>query len=621
MVTTENIQPRRQLLEIWTSAAGYSQNERKWRWGGLREPNSISDAEQLLCFLQPATELDVLRLELPDDTAVDALRSLTAFGDSVQIPRVLTQAVEQYLDAYTVDGTPQFGGGSSVVAIDPNTALTDKQRETDLLVSYATSVSLCLSALGFLDVYSNAPTTKGQWRNRVLDIKERVSMRLTAALVGLLRGFTINTLEAGSTEGRNLLSLLNQERLPERRIVDHFTERMETVRGRLSEARMGVSRAEELDNPNLLFEAGWTWGVAEDAPRITYDDGSEIGVQADGVALSAPYLYSTLVALDAVEQLTDDRTRVLGLLNPQQERLANNLDTRRNLVQLYYSRLALFDPVGGGKWPVEDLPWLTPDGVESDYFSLLICAVLIKDLRDRRGSEDNVRRIAPLLSELANRSRITRRPTREDPALSVHAPGLLNPLDGSEVLGPPMALRITDFAPLLLKRTTQLASLTNNSEVRDEMLALSSDIWNHLVTRRITDPAAAGLWDDASKAFPQLGAGQRLPSWNVTQNVVDALVTSASTLVRRQTRAPILSQTAAAMVSEAEYLLNQQLMSTPSLNSGLQSSLMEIRESLTRAGDLVEEQPSTAIALCVAAVTELDKNVLARQDATGQQGL
>jgi hypothetical protein len=622
MPTTENIQPRRQLLEIWRSTATYSMDNRKWRWGGARDANSISDAEQLLCLFQPATELGVLRIEVPDDTAEDVLQSLSVFGDSVQIPRVLTTALENYLDRYTgSDGSPLFGGGSYFVPIDSNATLSAEQRETHVSVSYATSVSLCLAALGFLEVYSNAPTTKGQWRNRVLDIKERTSTRLTAALVGLLRGFTINPVEANSFLGRNLISMLNQENLPERRVIDHFNDTMETVRGRLSEARMGVARAEELDNPNLLFEVGWTWGIAEDAPKIPLEvPGTEIGVQGDGVALSAPYLYHTQVALDAIEQLTRDRTRVLGLLNPQQERLANNLDTRRNLTQLYYSRLARFDSGTGGRWPVEDLPWRTPDGGESDYWSLLICAVLIQDLRTRSGNEDTVRRVEPLLTELANRARLTRRHLRDDPSLALHSPGLLNTLDGSEKLGPAMGWRINDFAPLLLKRATQLAGLTNSAQVRDRMLGLSTDIWKHLTGRQISDPAAVGLWDNPARVYAQLGELQTAPSWNLTASVVDALVASANTLVRRQTRAPILSEIAAAMVSEAEYLLNQQMMVTPSLSSGLQGSLMEIRESLQRARDLIEEQPSTAIALCVNAVTQLDKNALARQDV-GSQGL
>jgi hypothetical protein len=625
-MATENIQPRRQLLDIWKATAQYSMDaNHEWRWGGRRGSNSISDAQQLLCLLQPATEIGALRVELPDDTNDDVLRSLEAFGDSVQIPRMLTLGIEQFVGTYTgPDGTPLFGGGSYFVPVNPDETLTAEQLDTHVIVSYATSVSLCLAALGFLDIYSNAATTKGQWRNRVLDIRDRASNRLTAALVGLLRGFTINTLQPGSEEGRNLIGLLNQEGLPERRIVEHFNKEMETVRGRLSEARMGVSRAEELDNPNLLFEVGWTWGIASDAPKIPLDvPGTDIGVQGDGVALSAPYLYYTVVALDAIEQLTSDRTRVLGLLNPQQERLSNNLDTRRNLTQLYYSRLGRFDSGVGGRWPIEDLPWRTPDGNESDYWSLLIGAVLIQDLRDRNSSEDIVRRIDPLLSELANRARITRRQLRDDPALALHFPGLLNGLDGAELLGPPMGWRINDFSPLLLKRATQLASQTNSAEVRDRMLTLSTDIWNHLLERQIAKEPAAGLWDDPVRIYPQLNEHQTMPSWNLTYSVVDALVGSAATLVRRQTKAPILSQTAAAMVSEAEYLLNQQLMETPSLNSGLQGNLMEIRDSLQRARDLIDDQPSTAIALCIAAVTKLDKNTQARQDvgSQGRQGL
>jgi hypothetical protein len=617
VVTTENIQPRRHLLEIWRAAAKYNMaDNRKWRWGGVVEPNSISDAEQLLCLFQPATEMSMLRIELPDDTAEDVLEALEPFGDSVQIPRILTAALEQYLDRYTAaDGSPLFGGGSYFIPLDPKQHLTDEQRDTHVLVSYATSVTLCLAALGFLDVYSNAPTTRGQWRNRVLEIRDRTSNRLTAALVGLLRGFTINTLEANSDEGRNLIRFLNQEQLPERRVVEHFNDSMRTVRSRLTETRMGVARAEELDNPNLLFEVGWSWGIAADAPKVALEvPGTEIGVQGDGVALSAPYLYYTLVAMDAIEQLTNDRTRVLGLLDQQQERLANNLDTRRNLTQLYYARLGRFDSGTGGRWPIEDLPWVTPDGVESDYFTLLVSAVLIQEVRDRAGNEDTVRRIEPLLTELANRSRITRRQLRDDPSLSLHTPGLLNTLDGSELLGPAMAWRINDFAPLLLKRCVQLAGLTTSAIIRDRMLRLSAEIWNHLTSRQIAGDNAKGLWDDPARAFNQLREHQTDPSWKITSSVVDSLIASAVTLVRRQAKAPILSETATAMVSEAEYLLNQQLMNTPSLNSVLQTRLMEIRDSLQRARDLIDEQPSTAIALCVNAVTQLEKNDLARQD-------
>ena len=71
--------------------------------------------------------------------------------------------------------------------------------------------------------------------------------------------------------------------------------------------------------------------------------------------------------------------------------------------------------------------------------------VAVVDL-NAAGAEDTVRRIEPLLTELANRSRITRRQLRDDPSLSLHTPGLLNTLDGAELLGPAMAWRIKSIA-------------------------------------------------------------------------------------------------------------------------------------------------------------------------------
>jgi hypothetical protein len=266
------------------------------------------------------------------------------------------------------------------------------------------------------------------------------------------------------------------------------------------------------------------------------------------------------------------------------------------------------------------MPWRTADGAESDYFSLLVCAVVTQDFVQRtNANEDELRRIAPLLGELANRARITRRPVRDDPTLQLHVPGLLNVLDGAEKLGPGMGWRITDFAPLLLKRVVQLARLTTDAEVRDELLGLAAQIWTHLSNRRIPLGNSAGLWDDPARVFPTASATRNLPSWNTTIRVADALVAAAETLVRRQTRTPVLSDMAKSMVSEAEWLLNQQLMATPSINSPLQNSLQEIRDSLQRAKNLVESQPSVSIALCVHAVTQLNKNDLARGDVS--QGL
>ena len=52
------IQPRQQIFEVWKALLATSLRDGEWRWGGIDGSNSISDAEQLLCLLYPATEID-----------------------------------------------------------------------------------------------------------------------------------------------------------------------------------------------------------------------------------------------------------------------------------------------------------------------------------------------------------------------------------------------------------------------------------------------------------------------------------------------------------------------------------------------------------------------------------
>ena len=54
------IQTRRQILEIWRATVDYSLRGEEWNWGGRSGRNSISDAEQLLTILYPATAIESL---------------------------------------------------------------------------------------------------------------------------------------------------------------------------------------------------------------------------------------------------------------------------------------------------------------------------------------------------------------------------------------------------------------------------------------------------------------------------------------------------------------------------------------------------------------------------------
>ena len=613
----ENIEPRRRLLEVWSAVGDFAVADRKWRWQGRTAANSISDAEQLLCVLLPATTLPALRLADPNETSEDAKFALRGLGSESQIPRTIIEALEDYLGRYTAkNGLPTFSGGSAYLPLTPGEKLTTEQRDVDLLISFTTSVSLCLSALEFLQDYTRSGA-RGTWLSRAGELQKGVNTRLTAALVGLLRGFTTNPIALDEPEGATLVRMLDQNETGERDlIVAEFNRRMSPVRGRLGEARLGIELAPEIEDPDTLFELGWTWSIAEGAPIVQLDDPADTSALpfGDGIAQPAPFLYFTLMALDTIEQLTRDRTRVLGVLSPAQDRLASALGLRRDLTQIYWSRLARF---GSGRWPLEDLPWRTTDDTENDYYSLMVSAVLIQDLRQRTANESDLQRLVPLLSELANRARITRRPLRDDPMLELHEPGFKIELVGSEKLGPAMSYQLSDFAPVLFKRCTQLAELTIDPKSRDALINLATQVWNHLAQRRINGGKANGLWDDPARVFTGMHSRHDDPLWSTNARVVDALVSSASALSTRQAHNDLLSDTAAAMVSEAEFLLNEQQMATPALNySPMQRGLEEIRRSLQRARSLIETQPSTAIALCVTAVTQLDKNVMARENAS-----
>src|SRR5215471_17469951 len=106
------VQPRQQILDVWRATARSSYEKDTWLWAGRDGSNSISDAEQLLCLMGPATELPAFRLDRPDETADDVLRALRPLGDSVEIPQVLMRVLGEYLRRYTDEnGSPVFPGG------------------------------------------------------------------------------------------------------------------------------------------------------------------------------------------------------------------------------------------------------------------------------------------------------------------------------------------------------------------------------------------------------------------------------------------------------------------------------------------------------------------------------
>ncbi|GAA4683657.1 SCO2524 family protein [Phytohabitans rumicis] len=608
------IQPRQQLLEIWQATTRSSLQDGKWIWGSKDRTNSISDAEQLLSIMLPATSMEAFRLDRPNETADDVLSALRGLGDAVEVPQVLIRVITDYMERYTdASGAPSFAGDSYFRCAEDDGDPTAAQAATDVVDSFAMSVTLSLATLSFLRGFA-AEVTRESLRREIDHLEEMASKRLSAALIGLLRSFTVNVMDADSAEGQQLIRTANQQGLPQRQVIEALRRALAQVRASLRDITIGVNydAISSLDNPNRLFECGWSWGIVKDAPWVETTE--DVGDQADGVAEAAPYLYFSVVALNAIEDLFSERTRLLGLLHEEQQRLAQELQRRWDLTQQYWSTIASF---GDGRWPVEDVPWRTTDGFESDYFSLLVTAVTVQDLANRRATDSDLARVGDVLTELANRARITSRPYHRDHALGLHLPGVELTLGGSEERGPSrLTWLAADFSPLLLKRMLRIAQMMHDSERRGELLRQSDMIWDHLLERRLKDDTGY-LWDQPAGAYPQLPMRDEHPSWYYTERVVESLVTAAKLVSSPPLQSPRVSAHADDMLYEAEHLYDQELLGgAGEAGPAMRKALQGMRLTLERARRIRHTRPATAVALISEVLRELDQLTAARRDVT-----
>lgn len=605
------LQPRSQTLEVWRAVAQFSYDGGGWTWGGRNLRNSVSDAEQLLCLLYPANDVRNLAFDQPDATADDVIGALRAFGDSVEIPKVMVDAISEYMATYTLgNGTPVFAGDTYFEPSQPDSELTKEQRALDVVESFSISISLALSTLGFLKVFSRS-VRRPRLLEKVRALEAATSARLSAAMIGLLRSFCVYTFEPTAPAGAVMLRTVNQSGQPNRVVLENLRRALRGVRASLREATVGLITDDSLDNENMLFECGWSWGTVRGAPRVRTSE--PVGDQPDGVAEGAPYLYFTVLALDGISDLFSDRTRILGLLNGEQQRLAQALQLRWDITLAYWSTVARFGP---GRWPLEDIPWRTTDADESVYYSLLVSAVVLLDLRARRATEDDLVRTVAVLEELAVRGRINRRISQGDAWTDLHVPGKRLELIGAEEIGPAMSWMVSDFAPLLLKRVARAAALSRSIPARERLLAVAEEALSHLWKRRLKDGPATGLWDDPSDLVPELGV-DKSPSWHMTQRVIESLAVAADAISVTPIRSARLVEVATDLLSEADHLFSQeQLETTEVQGSAMYASLHRIEARLQRARRLLQERPGTATALAADVLRQLDEFALARQDAT-----
>jgi hypothetical protein len=608
------IQPRQRLLEIWraTARTSYPPDKHEWIWGGRGLANSVSDAEQLLCIMLPATDIPRFRLDRPNETDEDVASALTDLGSPLQVPRLLVRVAVDFMERYTDEtGRPVFSGGSYFTAADPEAEATGEQLSLDVVESFATSITLTLSALGFARIFRNE-LTRPDLRAEVDRLEQLASQRLSAAMVGLLRSFSVNVFDIESAYGTALLGTVNQSNQPLRQAAETLRHALRDTAAGLRDLNIGIERISDLDQPGRLFECGWSWGVTVGAPPV--DTNGPVGQQPEGYADDLPYLYFTVVALDAISDLFSDRTRLLGLLDDDQQKLSSALRVRWDLTQRYWATLASF---GEGRWPLEDIPWRTTDGEESDFFSLLVTSIAARDLAERRDTDADLARLGNVLTELANRGRLTRRPTTNDPAIALHHPGVIGVLGGTERMGPRLTWVAPDFAPLLLKRTLRIASLINDIELRGVMLSLADEVWDHLSLRRIKDGQAQDLWDQPADVFPTVTLRSEQPVWHMTLRVVESLVAAATIADSHPLRSDVLSTFSKELLAEAEHLFDQELLAgATEAGRSMREKLETVRHRLQRSRDITTDRPGSATSLLLSVLRDLDDLAAARQDVT-----
>ncbi|MCF2436531.1 SCO2524 family protein [Streptomyces thinghirensis] len=249
----------------------------------------------------------------------------------------------------------------------------------------------------------------------------------------------MNVFDAESEQGKRLIQVVGQGRQSDRAVLQQFSRKLRPLRATIIESlSRGIEVDEGIRDESQLFECGWAWGVVQDAPEIS-DLSVLVPGQPAGIADRLPYVYFTVVALDGIQDLFSDRTLTLGLLDADQQKLAEALRLRWELSQQYWSAIARF---GTERWPLEDLPWQTTGlRLESEYFSLTVAAILVHDLVRRKATDDDLTRTVAIMERLADRGRVTSRMTKDDPTIRLHNPGVTMPLAGSGALrrAPPVA--------------------------------------------------------------------------------------------------------------------------------------------------------------------------------------
>jgi hypothetical protein len=637
------IDPTSELLGVWERWVLYSVDEAQTydpgdegrRWGDAEtvERNAVADAEMLECVLLPGTAVSGLRLDrvLTPSRRVsegvgDARKALTPpgaqSGETARAFGLLLSRIADYLRFHVDDeGRPTFRANGYVEPIDGKKG----GFTCDFVDGYSLALSVCIQTLTILRALEDTDTQaeikqalRGE-RLPPVDIDEIATLakqRLTAAMQGLRDSFVA----VPSTEEQWSYVVRQPRGLEGDGTLFPHGEEMDRVRTQI-ERYLNIDLGN--DRP---WECGFTWGRTR---NVIPGHGWQ--------AAEAPYLYSTVIALDGIRDVTSQAVISSDILTPEQAALAAELSFCATVTTKHWRGLAQAKQPLSGIWRLEDVPWRTPDYDEDEYYTLLVARILVGDGSSGALEDPELLdRLVRVSEELAQRGRITRHPRAEDdgtslagagnsadPALRLHAPGKLLRLDpepGSE--GVPVSLRIYDYAPQLLKLVAKLAQGTPGEGAQERLRTIIEATWRHLSARRTRSAQSAPLRGRAWASWPpeelwnlrglHLDAGfsgdsapwAGVNSWYMTERVVEALVALVQLRQARPGAARQSSELLDELMADLEWRIAQ-------------TDITKREPLLKSLAELHERRPMVGVSALLGDAQELLRKVISASDTNG----
>ena len=442
-----------------------------WRWGGRDGSNSISDAEQLLCILMPATQVTAFNLDRPDETAEEMIRALRPLGNATEIPRTLIGVLREY---FTSTATTTARRSSPAAPTSPAAAWARRRRSSSS--STSSTRSRCRSrsrspSSVSCEVLRSAVRREETARPRSRRWRARRASGSARRWSACCAASPSTSFDVDTQFGQALIRTVNQANLPQRQVVAQ-------LRRELRQTIASLPRDPDRLRPGRATSTAPTGSSSAAGPGASSRRRRRSRPTSRSASSPRAPRRTRPTSTSRSSRSTRSRTSspsapaILGLLNDEQQRLVpgaaaavgadplllgDDGDLRRRpavaagghpLAHHRRGRVRLLHPAGHlargeGPGPASAAP--TPSWPAS----------------------------ACVLTELANRARITRRPFDNDPALDLHSPGVQLDLVGSEELGDTrLTWTVSEFAALLLQRTTVIAGLLNDAEQRGKLLEL-----------------------------------------------------------------------------------------------------------------------------------------------------